>query len=223
MGIPVMVIGESGTGKSTSCRNLDPDKTLIVQTVSKPLPFRSSNWRPFSRQTNTGSIIVTDNWESLVRVCDAAQSIGKTTVIFDDFQYLLANEFMRRSGERGFDKFTEIGVHAWEVMRAAQNTQCDTRFYFLQHTATGDDGITRAKTIGKLLDDKITVEGLFTLVMKTVKTDQGYFFSTQNSGHDTVKTPMGLFEQERIDNDLNAVDKAICEYYGLENKGAIAA
>ena len=222
MGIPVMILGESGTGKTSSLRDLDPDSTLLIQTVAKPLPFRSAGWKPWDNQTKSGSVVITDDWDKMRKACDVMPRYGKDKIIFDDFQYLLANEFMRRSSEKGFDKFTEIGLHAWEVMTRAQTAGNDTRFYFLMHTSTGDDGVTRAKTIGKLLDEKITVEGLFTIVMKTVKSDRGYFFSTQNSGADTVKTPMGLFDHDRIDNNLHDVDNAICDYYGI-TQGGIAA
>ncbi|MEX2964704.1 AAA family ATPase [Microbulbifer sp. TYP-18] len=205
MSIPVMVLGESGTGKSASLRNLDPNRTLLIQTIKKPLPFRSRGWKP----------AVTDSWERIISGIRKAEELGKEIVVIDDFQYLLANEFMRRSQEKGFDKFTEIGHHAWSVMMAAQQAAEHVRVYLLSHTQTDDFGNTKAKTIGKLLDEKITVEGLFTIVLRTIVSDQGYHFSTQNNGADTVKTPIGLFDQNRIDNDLALVDSAICSYYGI--------
>jgi hypothetical protein len=208
-----MVLGESGTGKSASLRNLDPAKTLLIQTISKPLPFRAVGWHP----------AVTDNWERIINGIYKAAELGKEIVVVDDFQYLLANEFMRRAHEKGFDKFTEIGHHAWSVMMAASQAAPHVRVYLLSHTTTDDYGNTKAKTIGKLLDEKITVEGLFTIVLRTVVSDQGYHFATQNSGADTVKTPIGLFDGDRIDNDLAAADAAICEYYELKPKQENAA
>lgn len=208
MAIPVLILGESGTGKTASLRNVDPERAWVVQTTNKPLPFRSSGWND--------SVFVRDAWERIQSSIYKAPENGRDIVIVDDFQYLMANEFMNRSDERGYDKFTEIAKHAWLVIRAAQEAPGNHRVYFLGHTATDDQGSTRAKTIGKLLDEKITLEGLFTIVLRTAVTDKGYFFSTQNNGHDTVKSPMGLFDSDRIENDLNAVDQAICEYYDIK-------
>lgn len=215
MGIPVMILGESGSGKSTSMRNLDPVRTLLIQTVRKPLPFRAKGWRAWDANTKKGSVYVTDSWDLIMKVLDRAPGFGKDVIVIDDFQYLLANEFMRRAGEKGFEKFSDIGHHAWSVLMKAQELASDARVYVLSHVQTDDFGNIKAKTIGRLLDDKITIEGLFTIVLRTVKTDQGYFFSTQNSGSDTVKSPMGLFGDERIDNDLAMIDNEICEYYGI--------
>jgi hypothetical protein len=122
---------------------------------------------------------------------------------------------MRRSDERGYDKFTEIAKHAWELFNVANSLPDDVRVYLLSHTATDDQGNTKIKTIGKMLDEKITPEGLFTIVLRTVVTDKDYLFSTRNNGHDTVKTPIGLFDSERIPNDLAQVDAAISQFYEL--------
>lgn len=221
MSIPVMILGETGTGKSASLRNMNPETTLLIRTVNKPLPFRSTGWNEWDTQTKTGSIVTTDNWNAIARIIKAAPDFGKSTIVIDDFQYLLANEFMRRSSEKGYEKFTEIGVHAWEVLQAAQMNN-DVRVYFLGHTHTDEFGNTKAKTIGKLLDDKITIEGLFTIVMRTAVSDGNYFFSTKNNGKDTVKTPMGLFDDSLIENDLQQIDNQICQYYNI-NKQEIAA
>jgi hypothetical protein len=157
-------------------------------------------------------MIVTDDAN---RIVDLLGKTKRKTIVIDDFQYLLANEFMRRSSETGFQKFTEIGKHAWDVLTAANNLADDVRVYILTHSEQLDSGHTKAKTIGRLLDEKITVEGLFTIVLKTDVVDGEYTFTTRNSGRDTVKSPMGLFEDERVPNDLRAVDEAIAEYYGI--------
>lgn len=211
MGIPVLVLGESGTGKSASMRNL-PENTVIIQAVSKPLPFRSS----FKRRTHdnpSGSIAVTDDWQRIIKTMQSAANAGRKIIVIDDFQYVMANEFMRRTQEKGFDKFTEIASHAWQVIMTAQSLPDDVIVYFLSHVQTGDNGVTKAKTIGKMLDEKITVEGLFTIVLRTHVEDGKYSFSTQNNGSDTVKSPMGLFDQQYIDNDLNAVTEAVNSYW----------
>jgi hypothetical protein len=212
MSIATMILGESGTGKSTSLRNLEPARTLLIQTIRKPLPFRSAGWKVKASMKADGNIIQTDSAEIIER---AMRSLTQEVVVIDDFQYMLANEFMRRSDEKGFDKFTDIGRHAWGVLNAATALADDRRVYILSHTATDDIGRTKMKTIGKLLDEKITPEGMVTICLRTVVRDGSYFFSTQNSGSDTTKSPMGMFEDLLIPNDLAAVDTAICDYYGI--------
>lgn len=215
MAIACMVLGESGTGKSTSLRNLDPAHTLLIQSVKKPLPFRSSEWKPATK--DGGSVYVTDDSANMVK---AMQRTRKEIIVIDDFQYLLANEFMRRvtdvvTGNAAFAKYNEIARHAWDVLMAASGLADGKRVYILSHTSTDDFGKTKIKTIGKLLDEKIVMEGLVTIVLKTVVQNGNYLFSTRNSGNDTVKSPIGLFDDELIDNDLAAVDAAIFQYYQL--------
>lgn len=207
-----LILGESGSGKSTSLRNLDPARTLLIQSIRKPLPFKPRGWLPYNKSDGSGSIIVTDRADFIE---GAMRRIEREIVVIDDFQYVLANEFMRRSDEKGFDKFTEIGRHAWNILKAATELASDRRVYILSHTASDEFGKTRMKTIGKLLDDKITCEGMVTMVLRTVVNDGRHLFATQNNGMDTVKTPMGMFDDPFIDNDLALVDEAVCNYYGI--------
>lgn len=214
MSVATLIIGESGTGKSTSMRNLDPEKTLLIQAIRKPLPFKSSAWKRFDRNTRKGNIIVTDN---AMVINQAVKSLTQfPIVVIDDWQYILANEFMRRSDEKGFDKFTDIGRHAWDILRQAGALAPHRRVYIMAHSQTDDLGRVKTKTIGKLLDEKITVEGMVSICLRTHVSDGVYQFATANSGFDTVKSPMGMFPDRLIDNDLNAVDVAICNYYELE-------
>lgn len=217
MSIATLVIGESGTGKSTSLLNLDPQETLLIQAVKKPLPFPSKNWKPVKKGEG-GSVFVTDNSSHIVA---AMQRTDKEVILIDDFQYVLANEFMRRVtdvevGNAAFAKYNEIARHAWDVLMEASGLPDHKRVYILSHTSTDDFGKTKIKTIGKLLDEKIVLEGLVTIVLRTAVINEQYVFRTRNSGSDTVKTPLGLFETETIDNDLKKVDDAICDYYGLK-------
>lgn len=212
MSIETLIIGESGTGKSTSLRNLDPATTLLIQVIKKPLPFRANGWSYYDREKKSGNIFVTDLWSDILAI---SRKTKRKVIVIDDFQYMLANEFMRRSEERGFDKFTEIGRHAWEVISELAKLPDDVRVYILSHSNDTETGVTKMKTIGKLLDDKIAPEGMFTIVLRTVVADGKYQFSTVNSGADVVKAPIGLFDDSRIDNDLRAVDAAIQTYYGL--------
>lgn len=217
MSIATMILGQSGTGKTTSLRNLDPSQTLLIQAVKKPLPFRSSGWSWFDKEKNPhGNIFVTDQAAQIVKLMHGTK---REIIVLDDFQYILANEFMRRvldkeTGNAAFAKYNEIARNAWDILMAASQAADHKRIYILGHTQEDDSGRVKAKTIGKLLDEKITVEGLLTIVLRTAVINGQYLFSTQNNGLDTVKSPLGLFDSDQIENDLAAVDAAISNYYG---------
>lgn len=210
MSIPVLILGQSGTGKTTSLRNMNPNEVLLIQAVKKPLPFRSSEWKPLTAEG--GSIYVCDNSQ---KICQIMQKTKRKIIIIDDNQYIMANEFMRRSAEKSFDKFTEIGRNMWDIFNMASALPDDVRVYILTHTEEDAQGKTKIKTIGKMLDEKITLEGMVTICLQTDVINDNHIFMTKNNGRNTVKSPIGLFESEHIDNDLNAVDNAIVEYYGL--------
>lgn len=219
MSIATVVMGVSGHGKTASIRNVNPDDAILIQAIKKPLPFRALGWKPWDNESKTGSIACTDNARNICAAIQRAEQNGKSIVIVDDYQYVLANEFMRRSHEKSFDKFNDIGRNAWDVMTAATSGPDHIRVYILTHVQTDEYGMHgKMKTVGKLLDEKIVLEGMVTTVLRSVKSDEGYFFRTQSDGTDTVKSPMGLFESEMIDNDIAAVDSAICEYYGIGEK-----
>lgn len=218
MSIACMILGQSGTGKTASLRNLDPEHTLLIQAVKKPLPFRSSEWAYFDKdKMPTGNVFVTDQAQTIIKLMKGTK---RSVIVLDDFQYILANEFMRRvldkeQGNAAFAKYNEIAHNAWSILMAASQLSDDKRVYILGHTQEDDSGRIKAKTIGKLLDEKITIEGLLTIVLRTAVINGQYLFSTKNSGADTVKTPMGLFDDEHIENDLAAADAAIYSYYNL--------
>lgn len=210
MSIATLILGESGTGKSTSLRNMSPSDVLLIQVIKKPLPFKSKDWRPISK--DGGNIIVSADAAQIVT---AMQKTSRPVIVVDDFQYLLATEFMARAHETGYTKFTEMASHYYNVLKAATELADHKRVYLLSHTDTSDQGQVRAKTIGKLLNEKITVEGLVTIVLRTQVINGQYVFATKNSGSDTTKAPLELFADEHIPNDLAEVDKAIATYYEL--------
>jgi hypothetical protein len=224
MSISALILGESGTGKTTSLRNLPAASTLLIQPVRKPLPFRSGDWRLFDKadaqkngSARAGNVFVTDRSDEIIRLM---RGTSRDVIVLDDFQYCLANEYMRRSEEKGFEKFADIGRHAWDILTAANELSAQKRVYIMGHTQTDDFGRVKVKTIGKMLDEKIVIEGMFSIVLRTAVSNGAYLFSTRNNGSDTVKTPIGLFADDMIDNDLAEVDAAIVDYYQLAPRAA---
>lgn len=211
MGKKVLVLGASGTGKSASMRNFSKDEILIINVAGKDMPFKEPKGG-FEK-------INTDQYRDIKR---AMTSTKKKVIVIDDCQYLMANEFMRRATEKGYDKFTEIAQNFWDLQQAIAKLPEDVVVYEMSHIDRDQDGNEKMKTIGKMLDEKITVEGMFSIVLKTVVNDGNYYFQTQNSGKDTCKSPIGLFNSMLIENDLKKVDNAIRDYYELSKATAEA-
>jgi GTPase SAR1 family protein len=204
MATKILIIGNSGTGKSTSIRNLPPDKTGVIRVVKKRLPFKESKFKVFD----------SDDYSTIKSTLQKSQA---SIIVIDDVQYLLANEFMRKASEKGFQKFTDLAYNFWDLLNTIDSLPDHKTVYLLSHLES-DGGQEKFKTIGKLLDEKITVEGLFTIVLKSIVENGEHKFSTKNNGHDTTKSPIGLFETPTIDNDLAFVDKRIREYYEISDK-----
>lgn len=205
MAVLCMIYGQSGTGKSTSLRNFKPEEVAIVNVSGKPLPFRS-NIQTYK----------TDDYDSIMR---AMAGTKKKSIVIDDATYLMVNEFMRTAKQVGYQKYTDMACSFNTLIDFSAKLPEDTIVYFIGHSDQSDDGREHFKTIGKMLDNYVTLEGKFTIVLKTVVQDKRYMFCTQNNGQDTVKSPMGMFESALIENDLKAVDTAIREYWGLETNG----
>ena len=201
MGIPVMILGESGSGKSTSLRNFEPDEIGIFNVAGKPLPFRKN----LPKADNAG----------YRQILKALKEPQLKTYAIDDSQYLLSFELFERAGEKGYDKFTGMAVNFYSlIQQIIRQTPPDVIVYFLHHTELAADGRTKAKTVGKMLDEKLTVEGLFSIVLLCRADGERHWFETQSDGLSTAKSPMDMFPLE-IDNDLKMVDKAIREYWNL--------
>jgi hypothetical protein len=202
MGMPILILGESGTGKTTSLRNFNEGEIALVNVTGKALPFRG-------------------NFEMLKSTTDASKILGfmretkAKRIIIDDCQYIMSFQYMRRIKENGWEKFNELQSDFFNIIDAVSSLPDDVVVYFLSHLETKDDGRQKIKTIGKMLDEKITIEGMFTTVLKTHVSDGKYYFLTQNSGSDTVKSPLGMFADFAIDNDLKYVDEKIRNYYRI--------
>lgn len=197
----MLILGESGSGKSTSLRNFEPGEIGIFNVASKPLPFRKR------LPTANGA-----TYETILRSLSAPKL---RAYAIDDSQYLLAFEFFDRAMEKGYDKFTQLALNFKNLIQfVISSTPPDCIVYFLHHTETADDGTVKAKTIGKMLNEKLTVEGLFSIVLLCRSGKDRHYFQTQSGGISTAKSPMDMFPEE-MDNDLKLVDSAIREYWGL--------
>lgn len=207
-----LIIGESGSGKSTSLRNMDENSTYIINIIGKPLPFRGFKNRFNSERKNYFSC---DDYLKILRCIEGVNSNRDDikSLVIDDFQYLLANEFMRRSSERGYDRFTDIGKHAWDVIKSLTETRPDLYCFVLSHSDQDQNGRMKCKTIGKMLDDKITLEGMFTTVLHSVVVDGEHQFLTQHDGIYLAKSPMGMFAEKFIENDLQIVIEKMNDYF----------
>lgn len=199
----VLIMGESGTGKSTSLRNCDPATTAVVNPVGKPLPFKG-------KYEMLNSITESRKITKFMREQAVA---GKKLIVVDDFQYILAVPYMNRIKETGWDKYNDFGANYFEIIEVCKEIPDDVVVAYMTHLETLENGLTTVKLIGKLLREKITIEGLFTVVLRTGVNEGKYYFYTQNSGKDTVKSPLGMFPAYAIDNDLNYVADKIRNFY----------
>lgn len=205
MGIPVLIMGESGSGKSAALRNFEPDEIGILNVASKPLPFR----KKLKKIDNAG-------YKTIYKVLENPKL---NTYAIDDSQYLMAFEMFAKAKETGYSKFTDCAKRFYDLIQfVIQRTPDDCIVYFLHHTEKTESGNIKAKTQGKMLDNQLTLEGLFSVVLLCQADGKSHKFITQSDGFTTAKSPMEMFDFE-IDNDLKAVDTKIREYYNLNNKG----
>lgn len=217
MSTPVMIMGPSGSGKTSSLREVDSTASFLIQSLRKPLPFKGwrEKWTEISTENKAGNLLVTDDPDTIRKYMKAvsARRPEVKTIFVDDAQYIMANEFMRSALEKGYEKFTRIGQNFWQIIVESGSLRDDLTVVFFQHSETSDaTGETKAKTIGKMLDDKITLEGMFTVVLRAAVRDGKHVFLTKNSGMDTVKAPIGMFAEETIENNINTVLAAISGY-----------
>ena len=220
----VLVIADSGTGKSTAIRTLDPKETFIINIANKPLPFKGwkKDYSLISKDNPKGNMTSASSAPGIVKamqhVNDKMSHIK--TLVIDDWQYMSSFEYFDRSHEKGYDKFTQIAANLAQVAKMPKDMREDLTIFFLTHSEETVDGTgnrkVKAKTIGKMIDNTLTLEGLFSIVLfgRVKKTDDGleYGFDTVNNGENTCKAPMDMFENPFIDNDLQLVKNCIAEY-----------
>lgn len=203
MGVAILVLGKSGSGKSTSLRNFEPDEVGIFNVLGKPLPFRGGATFPQMARPSYGEII------------RGLQRNTKRAYVVDDSTYLMQNENFVRARESGYGKFTEMALHFQELVDAALATDADTITYFLHHVEEDANGGEKVKTIGKMLDEKYCIEGAVPVVIDCVVRDGVHMFVTKNDGSNLAKAPIGSLP-DTMDNDLKQVDAMLREYWGME-------
>tara|TARA_R110000782_G_scaffold50974_1_gene110108 strand:+ start:537 stop:1220 length:684 start_codon:yes stop_codon:yes gene_type:complete len=221
----VLVIADSGTGKSTAIRNLNPDETFIINIANKPLPFKGwkKDYTLISKDNPKGNLA---SASSAVGIIKAINHVDQKmphikTLVVDDWQYMSSFEYFDRANEKGYDKFTQIAANLAQVAKMPKDLRDDLTVIFLTHSEDSTDingnRKIKAKTIGKMIDNTLTLEGLFSIVLfgKVNKNDDGelqYGFETQNSGENTCKSPEGMFEEHFIPNNLQYVKDCMKKY-----------
>ena len=213
MGIPVLILGESGSGKSASLRNFKKGDVGVINVAGKPLPFKT-DIVPY----NVSKKAKEKNTDRYTLIKSVIQRSSINAFVIDDSQYLMAFDSFDKAKETGYGKFTDMAVSFEKLIEFCINEiEDDKTVYFLHHCETTDTGKQKAKTIGKMLDSQLTIEGLFAIVLFCVTDGQTHKFITQSDGTTTAKSPMEMFETE-IDNDLKFVDERIREYYNLKGE-----
>ena len=208
----ILIYGKSGSGKSRSLKGFAADEIFLINVEGKRLPFKSK----FNYQ------IVTDSYETIfAKLAGMASKTKIKTVVIDDAGYLLTNNFMRghaggRKGAQVFDLYNDLADNFWGLFKFVKNKlPSDIIVYLMMHEDTNDNGMTKLKTIGKLLDDKACLEGMVTVCLRCMSEDGKHFFRTKTDGFDITKSPEDMFEADEIENDLKAVDTIIRQYWDL--------
>lgn len=202
-----MVIGKSGSGKSSSLRNFEAGEIGVFSCADKPLPFRKKlDVSPRHAYEDIGA---------------ALQANRRRAYAIDDSTYLMQFEMFARAEEKGYGKFTDIAVSFERLLEYARLTSPDTVVYFLHHSEFADDGSYKPQTVGKMLNNQLCVEGLFPIVIESRVKDGEYQFLTEGNGLNIAKAPIDFETGERMlpavmDNDLKAVDTAIRNFYGMQ-------
>ena len=201
--VPILLIGKSGSGKSTSLRNFKKDEVAVINVLGKPLPFRSD--------------IKAVKLDDYTNILNQIKLTKKDLIVVDDANYLITNEFMKNSSIKGYDKYNEMANHFFELINGIKNIEGGKTVYLIMHEDVDDNGNVKPKTIGKLLDEKVNIQGMFTICIRAMFENGKYIFRLKTNGQDCVKTPFGMFNVDEMDNDLKAFDNVVREYYSLNN------
>lgn len=205
MGVSVLVLGRSGSGKSTSLRNFGESEIGVFDVAGKPLPFRRRM-----------QVIHRASYETIRQ---GLRENSMRAYAIDDANYLMAFENFAKARQAGYEKFTTMAINFEQLLEAANATNDDTVTYFLMHPDYDEQGRMKPKSIGRMLDNQLCIEGMFPIVLVAERTEAGYVFATQTDGMTCAKSPMGLFDEPTVPNDLKAVDTAIREYWGMAPLG----
>lgn len=208
----ILIIGPSGSGKSSSIRNLDPAQTAIINVLDKDLPFRNSRKMYNKEEKNyqfsdDSKAIIT----SLRFISKEKEHIKN--VIIDDCFYIMANENMNRCYEPGWDKYKDIAYKFYSLLNESKNLRADLNIYFMCLTGTDDDGTIKSRKIGKMINDSYDVEGVFTVILHAIYYEDSYQFLTNRMGNYLARSPLGMFDEKLIDNDLVLVNSKMEEYF----------
>jgi hypothetical protein len=218
MSTPILVLGKSGSGKSTSMRNLVPEETFLINVIGKQLPFKGGERKYQELKGTTGNRFTNDAYVAINKCIDYIDKDRPDikNIVIDDSQYLIVNEFMRRHSLEGkgndvFKLYNEIGDHFWNLVWKSRLLREDVTVFFLHHSERSDSGEAKAKTIGKILDEKVDICGMFTTVLFAHTDSEGHWFETNNNGLTPSKSPMGMFAG-KIENDLQIVLNSIKKF-----------
>ena len=202
--IGVLLMGTSGTGKSTSLRNLPAEETAIINVTNKPMPFRNKN---------NLKIVNCSNYEQMIK---AIINTKRRIIVIDDSSYMMTFENFDKATQKGYDKFTTMAVNYYNLLETPKKCDGEKIIYFVTHEEIDENGVSHPKSIGKMLSQQLVIEGLFSIVLRSMQKENQYVFQTHNDGTSVCKSPIEMFEEDFIPNDLAEVDKIIREYYGFK-------
>lgn len=207
--------GKSGAGKTRSLKNFDKDEICLIQCTPKMLPFKGK----FTKQMGIGDKQGTEAVAYIAAGMKKAAAGGTKAIVIDDATYIMTKIFMEGHrglrGNQAFELYNDIGDNMYLLVQYAQSLPEDVIVYIVMHEDVDDFGNVRLRTIGKLLDQKVCLEGMVTICLRAVIEDDRHLFETNNDGRSLAKSPEDMFESRLIDNDLKAVDTAIRNFYEI--------